>query len=55
MPRRRQSLASAEVITISEPVAMEDLEDTTVEDYKKLNEKCDQIMTKKKDRKKDKK
>ena len=53
MPRRRHSIAStAEVITITEPVAMEELEDKTVEDYRKLNEKCDQIMSKKKDRKK---
>lgn len=55
MPRKRHSIASSEAITITEPVAMEDLADTTVEDYKKLNEKCDQIMSKKKDRKKEKK
>lgn len=52
MPRKRYSLASAEVITITEPVPMEDLEDTVVEDYKKLNEKCDKAMSKVKDRKK---
>lgn len=51
MPRKR-SLASAEAIIITEPVPMEDLEETVVEDYKKLNEKCDKAMSKIKDRKK---
>ena len=47
MARRRTSaaIASDEIITV-EPVPMEDLEESTVEDYKKLNEKLDNIKSK---------
>ena len=53
MVRKRQlglALAS-EAIVVSEPLPIEDLEDATVEDYKKLNEKMDKVMSKIKGRK----
>jgi hypothetical protein len=52
MPRRRSSVAVAsEAIVITEPLPLEDLQETTVEDYKKLNEKVDKVMSKIKVRK----
>ena len=52
MPRRRSSVAVAsEAIVINEPLPLEDLQETTVEDYKKLNEKVDKVMSKIKVRK----
>jgi hypothetical protein len=47
MARRRTSAAIAsDDITTVEPVPMEDLEESTVEDYQKLNEKLDNIKSK---------
>lgn len=47
MARRRTSAAIAsEAITVVDPVPMEELEESTVEDYNKLNEKLDSIKTK---------
>ncbi len=56
MPRRRTSaaIASDNIITV-EPVPMEDLEESTMEDYKKLNEKLDSIKSKINGRKESKK
>ncbi len=52
MPRRRNTaVALSESITVTEPVPMEDLDDDTVEDYKRLNDKLDTVMTKIKGRK----
>lgn len=63
MTRRRHSSASVavaaaaatatviETIIVTEPLPVEELEDTTVEDYKALNEKMDGIITKIKVRK----
>lgn len=53
MPRRlrQASAATSEAIVISEPLPLEDLEETTVEEYKKLNDKCDKVMSKVKGRK----
>lgn len=52
MPRRRiAAIAVSEPITVSEPLPIEDLEDTTVEEYKKLNDKLDTCITKIKTRK----
>lgn len=53
MPRRlrQTSAAVSEAIVISEPLPIEDLEEATVEDYKKLNDKCDKVMSKIKGRK----
>jgi len=53
MARKRQlglALAS-EAVVITDPLPIEDLEDATVEDYKKLNEKVDKVMSKIKGRK----
>jgi hypothetical protein len=53
MARKRQlglALAS-EAVVITDPLPIEDLEDATVEDYKKLNEKMDKVMSKIKGRK----
>lgn len=52
MPRKRANLtATAEALTVSEPLPIEDLEESTVEEYKKLNDKLDTIITKISDRK----
>lgn len=51
MPRRQLSTTS-EAVTLTESIAIEEVEEATVEDYKKLNEKCDKIISKIKDRKK---
>ena len=52
MARRRLNTAAAsETITVTEPLPIEDLEDTTVEDYKKLNDKLDTVISKIKGRK----
>jgi hypothetical protein len=53
MARKRQlgSSALASEIVITDPLPIEDLEDTTVEDYKKLNEKVDRVISKIKGRK----
>jgi hypothetical protein len=52
MRRRLAKSNEATVIILTEPVIMEELEPTTIEDYQKLDQKCDQVMTKIKDRKK---
>lgn len=51
MPRKRQSSAASEAIVITESISIETLEDTTVEDYKKLNDKCDKVISRIKVRK----
>lgn len=51
MTRQQLSAALNEIIISSEPLSIEDLEESTVEDYKKLNEKCDKVMSKIKGRK----
>jgi hypothetical protein len=60
MIRKRFSTLAATVndsVVLSESLMLEDLEDlenledTTVEDYKKLNEKCDKVISKIKIRK----
>jgi len=54
MLRRRNTTAAAsisETITITEPLPVEDLKETTVEDYKKLNDKLDGVISKIKGRK----
>lgn len=53
MARKRQlGLAlTSEAVVITDPLPIEDLEDATVEDYKKLNEKMDKVMSKIKGRK----
>ncbi len=54
MPRRRNTSAAAsvsETITVTEPLPIEDLEDSTIEEYKVLNDKIDGVMTKIKGRK----
>lgn len=48
---RQASASTSEAIVISEPLPIEDLEEATVEEYKKLNDKCDQVMSKIKGRK----
>lgn len=53
MPRRR--LNAAEQIIITDPVPVEDLDDSTVEEYKRLNDKLDGCITKIKSRKESKK
>lgn len=57
MPRRRNNTAAAasvsviETITVTDPLPIEDLEEATVEDYKKLNDKLDGVISKIKGRK----
>lgn len=53
MVRKRQSSASlvSETIVATDTFPIEDLLDTTVEDYKKLNEKVDKVRTRIKERK----
>ena len=51
MPRRRAQAALTETITVSDPLPVYDIEDPTVEDYQKLNDKLDDVMTKIKGRK----
>lgn len=53
MPRRILNTAS-ESLVLTEPVVIEELDKSTVEDYNKLNDKCDQVISKIKDRKKQK-
>jgi hypothetical protein len=48
---RSASTAVSEAVVLTEPIPLEDLEETTVEEYKKLNDKCDQVMSKIKGRK----
>lgn len=50
MPRRQLNTVAAEIV-VTEPLPLEDLEDATVEEYKKLNDKCDQVISKIKGRK----
>lgn len=53
MVRKRQSSASlvSETIVATDTFPIEDLLDTTVEDYKKLNEKVDKVRARIKERK----
>jgi hypothetical protein len=48
---RKRILAVSEAIVYTEPLPIEDLEETTVEDYKALNDKCDKVIVKIKNRK----
>jgi hypothetical protein len=48
---RKRILATSEAIVYTDPLPIEDLEETTVEDYKTLNEKCDKVIVKIKSRK----
>ncbi len=53
MARKRQSSAAlaSEAVVITEPLPIEDLQDSTVEDYRKLNEKVDRVKSRIKERK----
>ncbi len=53
MARKRQSSAAlaSEAIVVTDPLPIEDLQDTTVEDYRKLNEKVDKVRSRIKERK----
>jgi hypothetical protein len=51
MPKRKLSAAAAEIIVTEESCSIEDLQDSTVEEYKKLNENLDKVMSKIKNRK----
>ena len=46
MPKRKLSAAVAEIMITEESCQLEDLEDSTVEEYKKLNEKLDRVKSK---------
>jgi hypothetical protein len=48
----RQLNAAIENIVIDEGVIVEEVPETTVEDYEKLNAKCDTVISKIKNRKK---
>lgn len=48
---RKRILATSEALVYTDPLPIEDLEETTVEDYKTLNEKCDKVIVKIKNRK----
>lgn len=48
--KRKLTAASAEII-VTEPLPLDDLEDNTVEEYKKLNENLGKVMSKIKNRK----
>lgn len=54
MSRRsnRQLNAAIEDITIDENVVIEEVSETTINDYEKLNNKCDNVISKIKTRKK---
>jgi len=55
MSRRRNIAAAAasisETISVTEPLPIDDLENETIEDYKKLNDKLDDVISKIKGRK----
>jgi len=53
MPNRRSSVVSSEAtaVLIEELPPIEKIEESTMEDYKKLNEKVDKVMSKIKTRK----
>lgn len=53
MARKRQlgTALANEAIVVTEPLPIEDLEDATVEEYRKLNEKADKVMSRIKGRK----
>ena len=48
----RQLNAAIEDIVIGEDVVIEEVPDTTLNDYEKLNDKCDTVISKIKNRKK---
>lgn len=51
MSRKRIVAVANEAIVYTDPLPIEDLEDATVEEYKELNKKCDNVIVKIKNRK----
>lgn len=51
MPQKRAVALSIDISEIQDPIILEDVEVETLEEYKALNEKCDQVIVKIKDRK----
>ena len=51
MSHRKQLAKVIEEIIVSEHLDVEDVNEQTIEEYKSLNQKCDQIISKIKDRK----
>jgi len=51
MSNRKQLASVIEEIIVSEHLDVDDVSEQTIEEYKSLNQKCDQIISKIKDRK----
>jgi len=51
MPQKRAVALSIDVSDVQDAVIAEDIEVETLEEYKTLNEKCDKVIVKIKDRK----
>jgi hypothetical protein len=49
--KRQSSAALASEVVVTDPLPIEDLQDATVEDYRKLNEKVDKVRSRIKERK----
>jgi hypothetical protein len=55
MGRKRNLAINLDQVSFVEPIVIDKLEEKTIEDYKSLNEKCDDVIVKIKRRKEKKK